>query len=257
MSVGWDIVWLVARRTWLKTLRRPVTLSFSLVQPLIWMTFFGFLFAGFRPEVPLDGLTYLDFLAPGVSVMTILFGASQVGVGWIRDLQTGFLPRMLNTPVSSHVLLLGKVLADVARLMVQALVVLLLAWMLGARLAPTWSAVPAGVLCLTLFATAFACVSSAVALKARSQEAMATFIHLINMPLLFTSTALVPERQMPDWLATVATWNPLTLAVDAWRGALLFDQAPSFGSQVLPLLVLTIVVYTLAARSMRSVAKLY
>ncbi len=257
MNAPVDIVWLLARRTWLKTLRRPVTLSFSLVQPLIWMTFFGFLFARFRPEVPADGVTYLDFLAPGVSVMTILFGASQVGVGWIRDLQTGFLPRMLNTPVSYHALLLGKVLADVARLWLQALLVLLLAWILGARLSPTWSAVPSALLCLTLFATLFACISSAVALKARSQEAMATFIHLINMPLLFTSTALVPERQMPDWLATVASWNPLTLAVDAWRGALLFGQSPSFSAQVLPLLILTICVYAMALRAIRGVAELY
>ncbi|MEM7583456.1 MAG: ABC transporter permease [Acidobacteriota bacterium] len=257
MSASLDVLWLLAKRTWLKTWRRPVVLSFSLVQPLIWMTFFGFLFVRFRPEVPREGLSYLDFLAPGVSVMTILFGASQVGVGWIRDLQTGFLPRMLNTPASPHALLLGKILADVARLLLQALLVLLLALALGARLDPAWSAMPMALLCVALFALAFACVSSTVALVARTQEVMGTFIHLINMPLLFTSTALVPERQMPDWLAAIASWNPLSPTVDAWRGALLFEQAPSPMGQVVPLALFTLGSYGVALQALRRISRAY
>ncbi len=252
-----DALGLVARRTGLKTLRRPVVLTFSLVQPLMWMTFFGFLFARFRLGPEAGGMAYLDFLAPGVSVMTVLFGASQAGIGWIRDLQTGFLPRMLNAPVSCHALLLGKILADIVRLLGQALIVLLLAAVLGARLSPSWSALPMAALCLVLFATAFACVSSSVALTARTQEAMATFVHVINMPLLFTSTALVPARQMPDWLASVARFNPLTLTVDAWRGALLGSEAPSFAGQLLPLGVLALVAYIVAAGAIRRVASLY
>lgn len=252
-----DVSLLVARRTWVKTLRRPVVLTFSFVQPLVWMTFFGFLFARYQLGPDVAGLTYLDFLAPGVSVMTVLFGASQSGIGWIRDLQTGFLPRMLNTPASVHALLLGKILADVARLLVQAVIVLLLAVLLGARLTPSWSAMPAAVLCLALFAAAFACVSSAIALLARTQEAMATFVHVVNMPLLFTSTALVPVRQMPDWLAAVARFNPLTLTVDAWRAALLSGEAPAFAMSVLPLAATVVAAYAIAARAMRGVASLY
>jgi ABC-2 type transport system permease protein len=189
--------------------------------------------------------------------MTVLFGASQAGVGWIRDLQTGFLPRLLNTPASHHALLAGKLLADVARLLAQALVVVVLALLLGARLSPTWPAVlPAG-LCLALFALAFASLSSALALRTRAQEAMAAFVHLVNLPILFTSTALVPARHMPDWLAAAARWNPLTLAVDAWRGALLFGEAPSAAGQVLPLAVLAALLYALAAREMRGIGALY
>ena len=108
---------------------------------------------------------------------------------------------MLNSPASHHALLGGNILADVLRLLAQALIVLLLALLLGARLAPAWGAVLPAVLCLALFATAFASLSSALALRTRSQEAMAAFVHLVNLPILFTSTALVPVRQMPDWLA--------------------------------------------------------
>jgi len=252
-----DVAVEVGRRTWTKTLRRPVLLTFSFAQPLMWMAFFGFLFQRYRLVDLGDEVAYLDFLAPGVCAMTVLFGASQSGIGWIRDLQTGFLPRMLNTPASHHALLFGKVFADVQRLLVQALIVVVLALLLGARLSPRWAAVLPAVLCLAFFATAFSSLSCALAFRTRAQEPMAAFVHLANMPMLFTSTALVPVRQMPEWLAAAARWNPLTLTVDAWRGALLFGEMPSFTGQVLPLAVLAAVLYALAAREMRGISELY
>lgn len=253
---GADVAWEVSKRTWTKTARRPVLLSFSFAQPLMWMAFFGFLFQRYRVD-PGGGVAYLDFLTPGVCAMTVLFGASQSGIGWIRDLHTGFLPRMLNTPASHHALLFGKVSADVLRLLAQALVVILLALMLGARLSPAWGAVLPAALCLALFATAFSSLSCALALRTRAQEAMAVFVHLVNLPILFTSTALVPVRQMPEWLAAAARWNPLTLTVDAWRGALLFGEMPSVTGQLLPLAILAVALYALAAREMREIGELY
>lgn len=225
-----DALRAVAWRTWTITRRRPVLLTFSLGQPLVWMLFFGFLFYRFPVG---EGMGYLDFLAPGVSVMTVLFGASQSGIGWIRDLNTGFLQRMLGTPAPTSAILAGKVLADVARLLLQSAAVLLLALVLGARLRPDPAALLAGLVCLALFAVAFSCLSAAFALQVRAQEAMATFVHLVNMPLLFTSTALVPRGQMPGWLAAISRLNPLTLAVDAWREALLSGAMPPLRSALL------------------------
>jgi ABC-2 type transport system permease protein len=252
-----DVAWEISRRTWTKTARRPVLLTFSFAQPLMWMGFFGFLFHRYRLVDFGSAVTYLDFLVSGVCAMTVLFGASQSGIGWIRDLHTGFLPRMLNTPANHHGLLFGKVVADVLRLLAQALVVVFLALLLGARLSPDWGAVLPAVLCLALFATAFSSLSCALALRTRAQEAMAAFVHLVNLPILFTSTALVPVRQMPDWLAAAARWNPLTLTVDALRGALLFGEMPSTAGQVLPLAALAVVLYGVAAREMHGIGELY
>ncbi|HXU30299.1 MAG TPA: ABC transporter permease [Thermoanaerobaculia bacterium] len=226
-----DAIRAVARRTTRAVLRRPVLLTFSLGQPLIWMLFFGFLFHRFQLD-PTGHTTYLDYLAPGVSVMTLLFGASQSGIGWIRDLQTGFLPRLLAAPAGPAPILAGKLAADVARLVVQALVVLLLARLLGAHLVWAPAATAIALLDLALFATAFAALSSILAFVTRSQEGMATFVHLVNMPLFFTSTALVPHRAMPDWLAAIARFNPLSLTVDAWRGALLSGERPGWAGMV-------------------------
>ena len=133
---------------------------------------------------------------------------------------------------------------DVVRLLAQALVVILLALLLGARLSPAWGAVLPAALSLALFATAFSSLSCALALKTRTQETMAAFVHLVNLPILFTSTALVPVRHMPGWLAAAASFNPLTLTVDAWRGALLFGEMPSLG-QLLPLAILGIACHRL------------
>jgi ABC-2 type transport system permease protein len=243
-----EVVGAVLRRTWTITWRRPVLLAFSLGQPLVWMLFFGFLFARFPPGSGAD--SYLDFLAPGVSVMTVLFGASQAGIGWIRDLQTGLLPRMLATGAPPHAILAGKVLADGLRLLAQAAAVLALALLLGARLHLSPGPFLVGLLGVALFAVAFSCLSCAVALRARAPEAMATFVHLVNMPLLFTSTALVAERHMPGWLAAASRLNPLTLAVEAWRQALLQGAMPPAAGTLLPLAGLALILYLLAAAEM-------
>lgn len=248
-----DVVREVGLRTWRLTWRRPVLLTFSLGQPLIWMLFFGFLFQRF----PIAGIPYLDFLAPGVSAMTVLFGASQSGIGWMRDLGTGFLPRMLNTPASPAAILAGKILADVARLLLQALAVLALAVALGARLRPDPALLPVAVLCLALFAAAFCSLSCTIALHARTQETLATFVHLVNMPLLFTSSALVPRAHMPGWLAELAGLNPLSIAVELWRGALLSIPVPGLSGKVIYLAVLAVFFLLTAWEGMKLAARRY
>lgn len=247
MSGAWQVMLRTLRKSW----RRPVLLSFSLAQPLVWMLFFGFLFERFAAGA-IEG-RYLDFLAPGVCGMTVLFGASQSGILWIRDLQTGFLARLADAAKSPHPLLAGKIAADVARLFVQALLVLLLAALLGFRPQLTLALLPSALL-LGVFGAAMSCLSSAFALRARAQEAMAAYVHLLNMPLLFTSTALVPSRHMPGWLAGAARWNPLTLAVDAWRGALLAGAPPSW-REAAPLFLLLALCYAWAAHELRRVRR--
>lgn len=216
----------LALRTWRKTLRRPVVLTFSFVQPLVWMLFFGFLFQRYPLELYSIGVSYVSFLAPGIAAMTVLFGASQAGISFVRDHQTGFLARMLGTPAGAGAQLAGKLGADVARLLLQAAAVLALGVAVGARFEGEPRAVAGAAAALALFACAFGAVSCAVALLVRAPEPMSTFVHVINMPLLFTSTALVPARQMPEWLQGVVAWNPLTVTVDGLRGALLFGIPP-------------------------------
>ena len=233
-------------RTWLKTARRPVVLTFSFVQPMMWLLFFGFLFHRFDVGPVARGVRYLDFLLPGVCAMTVLFGASQSGIGLIRDMQTGFLQRLFDSPANPGVVLCGRLLADVARLLAQAVVIGLLGLVIGTKLHLTLAGLLAALLALGVFAIAFCSLSYFVAMKTGAPESMATFVHLVNMPLLFTSSALVPARQMPDWLAAISRVNPLTLAVDASRDALLFDEFGSLGPALMLLAAAGIVLLALA-----------
>jgi ABC-2 type transport system permease protein len=244
------VAWTVALRTWRKTFRRPVVLTFSFFQPLMWMLFFGFLFQRYPLELYSAGISYLSFLAPGVAAMTVLFGASQAGISLVRDHQTGVLQRMLATPAGAGAQLAGRLGADVVRLLLQAAAVLALGIAVGARFEPQARAVAAAAGALALFAAAVAAVSAAVALVVRAPEPMATFVQVINMPVLFTSTALVPARQMPEWLQGVVAWNPLTLAVDGLRDALLFGISMR-SVKLSALLLLAATLFLLAALLLR------
>jgi ABC-2 type transport system permease protein len=238
-----------ARRSWTKALRRPVPLTFSFVQPLFWMLIFGFLFHRFALGPAYAGVSYLSFLLPGVCAMTVLFGASQAGIEVVRDVQTGIAQRMSRATAHPGWLLAGKLAGDVSRLLAQALVVALLGLALGARMDAGIAPLLVALLGLAAFAVAYASLSCWIALKAGTPESMAVFVHVVNLPLLFTSTALVPTRQMPGWLASVARWNPLTRVADGLRQAMLFARMPDAAALLLPLVILAALLFALAARA--------
>lgn len=245
----------MARRGWLKALRRPVPLAFSFVQPLWWMLIFGFLFHRYDLGPGYFRIPYLTFVLPGICAMTVLFGASQAGIDLVRDLQTGFVQRMVRSTAHPGWILAGKLSADVGRLLAQALIVGVIGKMLGARLWIGWGAVAAAGVCLALFAVAYGSLSCWIALRTRAPESMAVFVHVLNMPLLFTSTALVPSRQMPGWLAAVARWNPLTLVADPLRQGLLFGRMGDVARSLPPLLLLAILMFALARHAMARAAE--
>lgn len=255
MSAGLAIARETARRAWMKSVRRPVPLAFSFVQPLWWMLIFGFLFHRFELGEGYFRISYLEFMLPGICVMTVLFGASQAGIDLVRDLQTGFVQRMVQSTAHPGWILAGKLGADVARLLAQALVVGLIGRLLGARLWIDWGAVFVGGIGLALFAAAYGSLSCWIALRTRAPESMAVFVHVLNMPLLFTSTALVPARQMPGWLAAVAQWNPLTLVADVLRQAVLFGRMGDVGRMLIPLVVLAALLFALARHAMARAAE--
>jgi ABC-2 type transport system permease protein len=146
-------------------------------------------------------------------------------------------------------ILTGKIAAEVTRLLLQAFVVALLGIALGAQVRISPPALLLALVALALFALAYASLSCWVALTAKAQESMGVFVHIVNMPLLFTSTALVPSHQMPAWLETLARWNPLSLVANGLREALLLWQMPD-ARNLLPLLALAALLFALASRTM-------
>jgi ABC-2 type transport system permease protein len=221
------IVAVLCLRSWRRVGRRPVTLTFSLAQPLFWMAFFGFLMQRFPLGDLPSNIRYLTFLVPGICGLTLMQGSSQSGIGLVRASQRGFLQRILATPSRRSDILAGILVAEVGRMHVQSGVIAVLGLALGARLVLAPGALLTALVATIAFAVAFSSLSCIIALRARAPEPMGTFVHLVNMPLLFTSTALVPSKQMPEWLAAISAFNPLTLVVDSLRRARVFGTAPS------------------------------
>lgn len=213
-----------AQRTWRATFRRPVHLTFSFFQPLFWLLFFGQIMHRYPAELLPAGSDYRSFLVPGICGMTVLLGASQSGIGLIRDMQNGLLQRMLLTPAGHVSLLAGKVLADSLRLVAQALVILVVAYALGMQVHFSPLPLLVGLAALFVFAIAFCSVSCLLALRTRRQESMAAFVHMVNLPVFFTSSALVTREAVPALLRTIVQYNPLSLAVDVLRPATLQGQ---------------------------------
>jgi ABC-2 type transport system permease protein len=228
----------VFARSLTKLARRPVLLTFSFVQPLWWMALFGSLFGQLVARERLTTHDYLSFVAPGVSLLSVLFGASQAGIAYVRDAQSGMLARMLQTRTSALTQLLGKLLAEWLRLLAMALAVLGLGALLGAELTPNLAALPSAVLAVSLFASLAVALSCAVACLTREPEAMASYVHVINMPVLFSSSALVPDRAQPRWLAGLSQHNPLSYAAEGWR-ALWLGSAPVEPRALLELALMT------------------
>ena len=242
----------VAVRTIRRVIRRPVLLSLSFLQPLMWMLLFGFVMQRFPDEDLPGGLDYQDFLVPGVCGMTIVFGASQCGIGFIRDLQTGFLPRVLTTPAPISAILAGKIAADTFRILIQSALVFCLGLVLGARFPVVTVMIFPAILSYALLCVALCGVSCWIAAVAKKPEVMGTYVHVVNMPMIFTSIALVPYKSMPSWLETIAAANPLSLAVRTMRLALTDDGTFAVSSLAF-LLAFAVISPIGAARALKGV----
>lgn len=277
---GWGAflseTWTLYRRALIKLYRRPVILYFSLVQPMIWLLLFGQIFNRIT-EAPgfsaaFGGQSYLAFFAPAIILQTILFGAGQSGLGLINDLDTGFLSKLLTTPIHRLAILLGKVLGDLTRMLSQAVIILAVTFVVGLRwvdgsLKATityYYGIPGllGALGIVLlFALMLAALNVAVALTTRNTEATFLISNFLTFPLIFTSSALLPLELLPDWMRTVATFNPVTYTINALRvllyGPTSVPPGTTMGDIILHtvgiLLVLTAITLTLGTSRFRRV----
>jgi ABC-2 type transport system permease protein len=232
-------VWTLYQRTLIKIFRRPVMVYFSIVQPLIWLLLFGQVFdriaqaPGFSSAF--GGLSYQAFYTPAVILQTILFGAGQSGLGLINDLDSGFLSKLLTTPINRLSILLGRVLGDMTRMLFQTIIILLASFLSGLRftdgaLEPTitYHYGLAGLLgtmgIALLFGITLAGINVSIALTTRNTESTFLVSNFLTLPLIFISSAQLPLELLPGWIQVLARINPVTYAVNALR-VLLYGEA--------------------------------
>jgi ABC-2 type transport system permease protein len=217
--------WLVFQRSVLLTLRTPVWLFFGLMQPILYLVLFGPLLEKIvqAPGFPPGGAW--NVFVPGLLIQIAMFGASFVGFGLIAELRYGVVERMRVTPMSRVAMLLGRSLRDVLFLLFQAIVLIVIAIPFGLRIDA--EAIALTLALLALIGLALAPFSYTLGLWTKSEDALAPAINTIVFPVLLLSGILLPMSLAPDWLQTLANFNPFSHAVHAARA--LFNG--DFGNQ--------------------------
>src|SRR3954452_6935315 len=207
--------WQVSLRYFRVLLRQPAFMVITIVQPLIWLLLFGALFKGVTKIPGFSADSYLDFLTPGIVVMLAVSSAGWTGMGFIEDINIGVMDRVLVTPAWRGALNLGSVAQSVISVLFQTALIVVLALIMGASL----HNVPLLFLVAALLAAAFASLSNGLGVLTRQRESLIGAVSLLLLPLTFLSSALMQQSLAPDWIGTVAKFNPVDWAVVAGRSA--------------------------------------
>lgn len=216
----------------------PLWTLFTLIQPLLWLIIFTQLFKNFvqTPTPGADGSNYMDFFVPGVLVMTALFGSSWSGVSLLREITAGTVDKMLASPVSRTAIVLSRVMHSAVQVVLQTLIILAIAWALGANLNLGPVNLFLGMLSILLLGIALAALSNGFAITLQREEPLVMIGNLMTLPLMFLSTAMVPKAFMPGWIETISLINPITYAVESVRAVLIGTpdyQSYGFGLAIL------------------------
>ena len=223
------------------------------IQPALWLLIFGEVFNGIRANLAPPGLTYLQYLSPGVLAQSILFIAIFYGITVVWERDVGLLTKLMSTPSPRTSIIVGKALASGVRGVFQAVVIIALALILGINLILNPFSVFGVFLICILFAMCFSSLSMFIASLLKTRERMMGIGQAITMPLFFASSAIYPLSIMPHWLQVFAKGNPLTYVVDALR-TILDPHYPAnfpFYLDIIALLVSTIVFICLASISIK------
>ncbi|AZQ70128.1 MULTISPECIES: ABC transporter permease [Streptomyces] len=194
------------------------------VQPALWLLIFGETFTRMR-VIPTGNVPYIDYLAPGIIAQSAMFIAIFYGIMIIWERDSGVLTKLLVTPTPRAALVTGKAFASGVKAVIQAVVVIAIAAVLGVAL--TWNPLRLlGVLVVVLLGSAFfACLSMTIAGIVLTRDRLMGIGQAITMPLFFGSNALYPVDVMPGWLRAFSAVNPLSYQVDALRGLLIGTPA--------------------------------
>jgi ABC-2 type transport system permease protein len=204
-------------RTLRNLARQPIWIVVMIVQPMFWLLLYSQLFRRIT-DLPGFGTTsYIDYLTPGVAVMTAFFSGSWAGMGMIEDLDRGVIERFLTTPARRSAIVFGRILESGIVATLQAVLILLSGLALGATNggAAGWLVI---LLASFLIAAGFAGLSHGIALLTRQEASMIAIAQFIGLPLLFFSSLLIARDLIPGWMRDLSLLNPVEWAVRAARG---------------------------------------
>jgi ABC-2 type transport system permease protein len=245
--------WYMTQRQLTAILRQPVFLVVTLIQPVIWLFLFGSLF---RKVVELPGFgagSYLDYLVPGVVVMSAVSSNMWAGMGTLEEIERGTLNRFLTTPVSRAALMNANVVQQGFSTAAQSVLIVLLGKIGGADYPGGVGGLLVLLVASVLLGTVFGAGSNAVGMLVRQRESIIGINTFLLLPLTFLSSAFMAPGLMPSWMRHIADFNPVNWALVAGRSAMSAD--PDRGDVLGrggALLALAVVAVWLSTRTFRS-----
>jgi ABC-2 type transport system permease protein len=238
-------MWLREMKRFLRVKARVIG---SLLMPLFFLAFLGLpmSFISARQIPGLEGTSYLNFLAPGIVGMTLLFAGTMSGASVIWDKEFGFLKEVLVAPVNRFSVILGRSLGGMTTAIIQALVIVGIAVAIGVTLSSV-SGFFLALVIMILTCAAFTGFGLIIATRLGNLEGFMAIMNLIVFPIFFLSGALFPIQSMPPWLRYVMYIDPLTYGVDGLRGTLIGISAFPLWLDFAVLIILCLALATLGS----------
>ena len=213
---GWAITdtLTITRRNLLVWMRVPAYLVFTVIQPVMFVLLFVYVFGG---AIHVDDENYVDFLMPGIIAQSAAFATFGTAIALAQELKKGVIDRLRSMPMARSAVLAGRLVADTGRMLVTILIIIGVGYAVGFRFSN--GVVPAigMVLLATVFGVAICCISAYTGLAIGDEESVQAFGLIWLFPLTFLSSAFVPIATMPGWLQAFAYHNPVTYVVNAMR----------------------------------------
>jgi ABC-2 type transport system permease protein len=236
------VLWM---RQLIRYFRSKSRIIVSLGQPLLYLFVFGF---GFGPVFKRAGQgNYIQFLAPGMIGMTILFTSIFSGIELMFDRQFGFLKEMLVSPQPRLLLMLGRTLGGASTSILQGTIVIIICLIAGFR-PVSIAALPIAFAFMVLVAVMFAALGTAIACTLTDMQGFQMVVSFLVMPMFFLSGALFPLIGLPSVMVIMAKMDPLTYGVDGIRAAMIGVSRFGMGLDFAVLGVLTVLFLAVGAR---------
>lgn len=216
----------VARRNLIRMLRIPEVIVFGLIQPIMFVVLFSYVFGGsISVGGSLSPSVYREFLMAGIFAQTVTFATAGAGAGIADDMHKGLIDRFRSLPMARGAVLTGRTLADLVQSALTLLVLAIVAVIVGWRIHDGFLDALAGFGLLLLLGYAFSWIGALIGLSVRTPEAATSGGLIWLFPLTFVSIAFVPADNMPTVLRVIAEWNPFSATVQAARE--LFGNLPA------------------------------
>jgi ABC transporter DrrB family efflux protein len=205
---------IVAKRNLIKIKRVPDLLVFSTMSPIMFILLFAYVFGS---QIHVPGISYREFLIPGIFAQTVIFGATITGAGLADDIQKGIIDRFRSLPMARSAVLVGRTTSDVLNNVLVIFIMSLTGLAVGWRIRSSFFEAAGGFLLLLLFAYAISWIMAWVGLIVPSPEVVNNASFMIIFPLTFIANTFVQTNNFPTVLRAIANWNPVSSVTQAAR----------------------------------------